>query len=103
MGKYKFDINNITVQGCQNLGTAIIMQACSNALFVLARSPIYRRHTRYYSSVEDAEFIKSKEFVEICNIYRLDINPEVFREDFFEYADKLLQKYITRRENDTSV
>lgn len=75
------------------LGEQIMFQTCSSALFVLCRSPIYRRTKKYWRSHDDLEFIQRNGLEKIANFFALDINGGYLKMKLFDFAKKVRKKY----------
>jgi len=76
-------MDNFILQG---IGSTILIQTCSNALYVVKGTPRYKTQ-RYWENLADYQFIvHGSGLVKIANNFCLDIDAEEMTRIFLERA-----------------
>lgn len=73
----------------QGIGSTLLVETCSNALFALTRTPTYKTK-RYWESVADLRFIvHDSGLVHLTNYFQLDVDAEELTRIFLKRGKEL--------------
>ncbi len=80
----------------RSIGERILVNTCSSALFVMCKSPIYRRSKIYFKSLDDMKFIEEGGIKRLAEVYNLDVEPETFLELFYDKVAYIKDQYYVQ-------